>query len=58
MVFIYPYLIVLLASIFVSEQIYAQRVSITSNKNDLSGKWGFRIDSLDAGVKEQWFNKK
>ncbi len=27
------------------------------NRIDLSGKWGFRIDSLDAGIVENWFAK-
>ena len=27
-------------------------------KIDLSGEWRFQIDSLDKGVKEQWFSKK
>ena len=24
---------------------------------DLSGKWRFRIDSLDAGISEKWFDR-
>lgn len=25
---------------------------------DLSGVWKFQIDSLDLGIKEQWFNQQ
>jgi hypothetical protein len=34
--------------------------SLSSAQNfiRLDGKWRFAIDSLDAGVKEKWFNKK
>jgi hypothetical protein len=34
------------------------RISGNSNKIDLSGAWRFQTDSLDKGVKEQWYNKK
>lgn len=27
------------------------------NKIDLSGEWLFRVDSLDEGVQQEWFNK-
>ena len=43
-------------AIIVLLHIYAQP---SSNKNiiDLKGTWQFKIDSTDAGEKEQWFNK-
>ncbi len=28
-----------------------------SQKMDLSGEWQFKIDSLDVGIKEQWYSK-
>ncbi len=30
---------------------------VTREKIDLSGEWNFRIDSLDQGVGQQWYNK-
>ena len=30
---------------------------VTKERIDLSGEWAFHIDSLDQGVKQQWFNK-
>src|SRR6185312_11647464 len=30
---------------------------VTKEKIDLSGEWSFRIDSLDQGVEQQWFDK-
>jgi len=29
----------------------------SQNSIDLSGEWNFRIDSLDKGITEQWFNQ-
>jgi Glycosyl hydrolases family 2, sugar binding domain/Glycosyl hydrolases family 2 len=41
----------------------AQDVNKNKHQNfvysfDLSGEWGFGIDSLDKGIEEGWFNKK
>ena len=30
---------------------------VTKERIDLSGEWNFRIDSLDQGIAQQWFNK-
>lgn len=35
----------------------AQMVLTANREIDLSGNWGFQIDSLDKGIQEQWFNK-
>lgn len=32
--------------------------NLAGNKIDLSGQWNFRIDSLDKGEQQQWFNQK
>ena len=32
--------------------------TLADNKIDLSGQWNFRIDSLDKGEQQQWFNQK
>ena len=37
----------------------SEKTHVVSNKEiDLSGEWKFKIDSLDAGIKEKWFTKK
>lgn len=37
----------------------AQQATINNGyKIDLAGKWFFNVDSLDAGIREQWFDKK
>jgi hypothetical protein len=30
----------------------------TMNELNLSGEWAFRMDEMDAGIKEQWFSQK
>jgi hypothetical protein len=42
----------------VGAQTISNRVAKNPNTIDLSGTWRFQVDSLDKGVKEQWFNKK
>ncbi len=50
--------IIFLQSLFFCDNIHAQQTSSAKNIIDLKGIWQFKIDSLDVGEKEQWFNKK
>ena len=48
-----------LAFIFIYLSLYGTVLAQQSPGNiiDLSGAWHFKLDSTDAGEKEQWFNK-
>ena len=51
---IYRSLLFLIAFFFSSIFSYSQG----SDKIDLSGEWHFKIDFLDKGMEQEWFNKK
>ncbi|MEP7145346.1 MAG: sugar-binding domain-containing protein, partial [Ferruginibacter sp.] len=56
----YPLMLCLLliaGNLLLTAQIKRQPQTNNGYKMDLSGKWLFQVDSLDEGIKEEWFNK-